>query len=225
MVVRSYTAVIPAYNAEAFIGEALRSILAQSVPPDRVIVVDDGSTDGTADIVRTFAGAVEYVRQENTGPGGATTRGFAMVTTPWIATLDADDIWLPNKIEHQFDALERHPDSVGVFGRMTDFEGDPSTADRGGAYDGWSRSTMLIGTAEAVAAGAVADVASKLGDMIDWLARVREAGHQLTMLPEVLTLRRRHPNNLSKRSREDLAKGYLAAARAAMLRRRAGEQK
>jgi glycosyltransferase involved in cell wall biosynthesis len=225
MVVRSYTAVIPAYNAELFIADALKSIVAQSVPPDRTIVVDDGSTDGTAEVVRAFGGAVEYVRQDNTGPGGATTRGFSMVTTPWIATLDADDLWLPNKIETQFDALDSEPDTVGIFGRMRDFEGDPSTSTLGEAYDAWLRSTMLVRTAEAIAVGPMVDDASRLGDVIDWIARLRGAGHRLTLLPEVLSLRRRHPGNLSNRDREDLAKGYLAAARAALLRRRSGEQK
>lgn len=225
MVVRSYTAVIPAYNAEAFIGEALESILTQSVPPDRVIVVDDGSTDGTADVVRAFGGAVEYVRQDNTGPGGATTRGFAMVTSPWIATVDADDLWLPNKIERQFDFIEANPEVAGVFGRIAEFEGSAgSEVDENRAYDGWSRTTMLLRADVAHEAGPLVDDASKLGEMIDWMARIREAGHKLAMLPEVLSLRRLHPHSLSRRSRADLAKAYLATARAAMMRRRSGER-
>lgn len=220
--VSTYTVVIPAYNAAAFVGECLSSVLAQSIPPDRIIVVDDGSSDDTAGAVRAIAGPIDYVRQDNSGPGGATTRGFAMVTTPWIATNDADDVWLPNKIERQFDELARQSDLDGVFCQMVDFQGSTDSANYNRPYDAWTRSTMLIRTDVALAAGPLVDEASRLGDMIDWMARVRERGNRLIMLREVLALRRQHEGNLSKRSREERSKGYMATVRAAMLRRREG---
>jgi glycosyltransferase involved in cell wall biosynthesis len=201
------------------IGDALRSVLTQSVAPTRVIVVDDGSTDGTAEEVRAFA-AVELVTQKNAGPGSATTRGFAMVTTPFIATLDADDIWVQGKMERQFAVLESDPRLAGVFGRMANFKGDPASALFDQAYDGWSRTTMLIKTGVAQATGAIIDPVGS-GDMVDWLARVREAGHVLTMVPEVLALRRVHAASMTYRDHRDLAKGYLQVAREAMLRKRA----
>jgi glycosyltransferase involved in cell wall biosynthesis len=215
-----YTVVIPAYKAAGFIGETLSAILAQAMPPQRIIVVDDGSPDDTAGAVRAVAGPIDYVRQDNTGPGAATTRGFALVDTDLVATCDADDLWLPQKAGMQLAALAHDPALAGVFARMADFRGDPASADFSKAYDGWNRSTMFIRTAVAASTGAIIDPRSGAGDMIDWLARVREGGHRLEMLPEVLALRRVHEGSLTYRDRGGLTKAYLEVVRAAMERRR-----
>jgi len=93
--------VIPAYRAEATIAHALRSVQAQSVPPDEIIVVDDGSPDGTARLVEEHFPTVKLVRQKNQGCGMARNSGAAVATGDWLAFLDADDWWLPTKIERQ----------------------------------------------------------------------------------------------------------------------------
>ncbi len=93
--------VLPAYNAAAFIGRALDSVLAQTVRPDEIIVVDDGSTDGTADLVEQRHPLVTVLRQPNGGPGAARNRGVRKAVSDWIALLDADDVWLPEKLERQ----------------------------------------------------------------------------------------------------------------------------
>lgn len=215
--VAPYSVVIPAYNAASFIEATIGSVQAQTVLPARIIVVDDGSTDATTDIVAAIAG-VDLVTQPNAGPGSATSRGLAMVATEFVATLDADDLWLPDKIERQFSAMT--PDTAGLFGRMSNFRDDPARFDPGAAYDGWLRSTMLIRTTVAQATGPIIDPPGGGGDMVDWLARVREAGHQLGMLPELVALRRAHPGSMTARGRSALAAGYLNVARAALLRRR-----
>ncbi|MEO6396387.1 MAG: glycosyltransferase family A protein [Devosia sp.] len=215
-----YTAIIPAYNAAAFIGDTIGSMLAQTVPPAQIIVVDDGSTDNTADTVAALGDVVELVRQPNGGAGSATTRGFAMVATPFIATLDADDVWVQGKIERQFAYLDAHPEIAAVFAQMEQFEGSPpATAGVSKAVDNWGRSTMLIRTSVAQANGAVTDPPGA-GDMVDWIARLREAGHQLAMLPEVLAFRRVHADSMTFRGRQSVAAGYLHTAREAMRRRR-----
>ena len=91
----SYSVVIPAYNAAATIGQAVQSILDQTVRPQEIIVVDDGSTDGTAAAVAGMGSEITLISQDNRGPGAATTAGFGRVVTPFVATLDADDLWLP----------------------------------------------------------------------------------------------------------------------------------
>ena len=93
----AYSVVIPAFNAEATLGETIRSALEQTVPPAEILVVDDGSTDGTDAVAAGFADRVRVIRQDNAGPGAATSRGLAAVETPFAATLDADDLWLPGK--------------------------------------------------------------------------------------------------------------------------------
>lgn len=215
-----YTAVIPTYNAAAFIEQAVASILAQSVLPDRIIVVDDESTDDTERVVRALAGPIDYARQANTGPGGATTRGFAMVDTPLVATCDADDLWVPGKMAQQIALLEGDPEAGAVFGRIAEFRNDPAEANYPAAYDGWLRSSMVIRTGVALANGPIIDPRGGVGDMVDWLARLREGGHRTILLSEVVTLRRMHPNSMTYRNRAEIARGYLEVVRASMARRR-----
>jgi glycosyltransferase involved in cell wall biosynthesis len=102
--------IIPAYNAEAVLGRALETVLGQSAPPAQVIVVDDGSADGTWRILQGYGKAVTAVRQENAGVSAARNRGIAAATAEWVAFLDADDEWLPGKLERQWTLLRRHPE-------------------------------------------------------------------------------------------------------------------
>jgi glycosyltransferase involved in cell wall biosynthesis len=93
--------IIPAYRARATIGEALRSVYAQSLPPEEVIVVDDGSPDDTAELVEREFPSVRLLRQANAGPAKARNAGAAVARGEWLAFLDADDTWLPDKLERQ----------------------------------------------------------------------------------------------------------------------------
>ncbi|MFM7844190.1 MAG: glycosyltransferase family 2 protein, partial [Planctomycetota bacterium] len=117
----SYSVVIPAFNAAATLGAAVQSVLAQTLPPHSIIVVDDGSTDETATVALSFGNAVTLVRQPNQGPGAATTAGFRRVETPFVATLDSDDLWLPRKIEVQARRFADDADLVGVFSLARQF--------------------------------------------------------------------------------------------------------
>jgi glycosyltransferase involved in cell wall biosynthesis len=220
MTVGLYAVIIPAYAAAGFIGETIASVLAQSIPPDRIIVVDDGSPDDTAAVVRAIDGPIECIRQANTGPGRATMRGLSRVDTEFVATLDHDDLWLPHKIERQLARMRAAPGLAAVFGRVAQFSGDPAGADLDNSHEGWTRATMFMRSAVAKSIAPLVDYPSKLGDMIDWLARFREARHRLEMIPEVLALRRIRPGSLSARSRQELALGYLPVVRDALRRRR-----
>jgi len=97
----SVTVVIPAYNAMSCIRTAIDSVLHQTVPPDEVIVVDDGSRDGTAAAVADYGDRVRLLTQANSGPGAARNKGVRAARAEWIAFLDADDSWLATKIEKQ----------------------------------------------------------------------------------------------------------------------------
>ena len=101
--------VIPAYNSEAYIAEAIQSALDQSYRDLEVIVVDDGSTDGTEKIVRAFPYPVIYHRQENRGAGAARTLGVKHASGEWIAFLDSDDAWYPDKLAVQLEEARRQP--------------------------------------------------------------------------------------------------------------------
>lgn len=110
---RKISVIIPTYNYGRFIGEAVRSALGQTVAPEEVVVVDDGSTDDTAEVVGRFGDRVKYVRQENAGVCAARNRGVAESSGRLIAFLDADDIWEPTKLEKQ-SALFSKDTSVGL---------------------------------------------------------------------------------------------------------------
>jgi glycosyltransferase involved in cell wall biosynthesis len=103
------TAVIPAYNIEAYVGRAIESVIAQTRKVDEIVVVDDGSTDGTAAAVRKYMPHVRYVYQENRGLAGARNTGVRESKCQWVAFLDGDDEWLPRFIELQMGVLERNP--------------------------------------------------------------------------------------------------------------------
>lgn len=102
----SYTVVIPCYNAEPFLREALDSVLAQTVPPLEVIVVDDGSTDASAAIAESYGPPVRVIRQENQGESVARNRGMDEAKGEWIAFLDADDVWKPEKMAIQLELAQ-----------------------------------------------------------------------------------------------------------------------
>src|SRR5512134_3903793 len=98
--------IIPAYNAEAFIADTVHSALNQTYRDLEVIVVDDGSKDGTRDRLDAFGRRVRVHQQANSGVARARNAGVRLATGDWIAFLDADDLWLPHKIERQMERRE-----------------------------------------------------------------------------------------------------------------------
>ena len=107
---------MPAYNAERWIGATLESVLAQTSSPDEVVVVDDGSTDGTAAVAEGFGAPVRVVRQANLGAPGAYNRAFRESTGDYVAMCPADDLWEPRKLELQRETLAAHPEADVAFG-------------------------------------------------------------------------------------------------------------
>jgi len=106
---QSISVVIPAYNAAKFLPRAIDSVLAQTRKAHEIIVVDDGSSDNTPEIAARYAGSVRFIRQANAGASVARNTGIEAATGDWIAFLDADDEWLPTKLEMQTSLLERNP--------------------------------------------------------------------------------------------------------------------
>ena len=102
------SAMIGAYNAAPYLGEAIESVLAQDYEPIELIIVDDGSTDGTADVARSFA-RVKLIQQENGGNGAARNRAVENATGELYAFLDADDRFTPGKLSLQKAALDADP--------------------------------------------------------------------------------------------------------------------
>ncbi len=134
----SISVVIPAYNAAAWIDETLDSVLRQTLAADEVIVVDDGSTDDTADIVTRRDAPLRLVQQENGGAAAAWNRGFEEATSQFVAKCPADDVWERHKLEWQHATLTTHPSIDLLFGKARDFgtvEGDLPGPPQSGLLD------------------------------------------------------------------------------------------
>ncbi|MDR2260358.1 MAG: glycosyltransferase family 2 protein [Azoarcus sp.] len=122
---RTVSVIIPARNAEGYILDALRSVRAQEYAPLEILLVDDGSTDGTAALVEREMPEVKIVRQANTGVAGARNTGLKHAAGDFICFLDADDGWFPGKLAAQLSYLEQHPDVGAVSHAWLDWRPDP----------------------------------------------------------------------------------------------------
>jgi glycosyltransferase involved in cell wall biosynthesis len=120
------SAIIPTYNRAALLVEAVESALTQRRPPDEILVIDDGSRDDTATRMAAYGDRVRYVRQANAGPSAARNHGFRLARGEYLALLDSDDLWTPDRLERQLEVLQRHPETDVVFGREVLFsDGQP----------------------------------------------------------------------------------------------------
>jgi len=102
--------IIPTYNRSELLKRALESVYRQTVSDYEIIVIDDGSTDDTAEMIQTIFPKVQYIQQENGGVSSARNKGLACAKGQWLAFLDSDDEWLPHKLEKQLNLLKNHPD-------------------------------------------------------------------------------------------------------------------
>lgn len=162
------TAAIPAYNSERYLAEAITSVLEQSYPVDECIVVDDGSTDATEDVARSFEG-VRYIRQRNGGDANARNRAIAEASGDVIAFLDADDVWLTHKLEVQMELFERRPGLGMVYSGIYEVDSALRTIDilRAASGEVALRNTLLVEKPYMTGIGSTAvlpaDVAKKTG--------------------------------------------------------------
>ena len=214
--------VVPAHNAAPYLAEALDSIRAQAHVNLDVVVVDDGSTDETAEIAA--AHDIRLVRQPQRGAGAARNAGLAMARGEFVAFLDADDVWTPGRLEKQLRAAASPPHPDLVFGRVEQFVSPEIDAVEAGLHcpDG-SSPAYLVGCllARASAFRRVGGFREDLrvGEFIDWYARAEELGLRSWMLDETVLRRRIHSTNLGL-LRRDAAGDYAAVLKAALDRRR-----
>jgi len=113
------SAIIPCYNYGKYLPRAIDSILAQTRPVSEILVVDDGSTDNTREVATSYGDRVQYIFQQNQGRAAARNHGMREATGDWIALLDADDWWFPEKIELQLKAAAARPEAVLVYTGIT----------------------------------------------------------------------------------------------------------
>jgi len=191
--------IIPAYNREAYLGEAIESALRQTRPPDEIVVVDDGSTDRTAEIAQSFGKTVRCLSQANQGAGAARNAGLQATRGNLVAFLDSDDLWLERKLEIQIAFLQAHPELDLVTCHMKSFlspEIDPTTVP---AFDEKAiaacNSTSLLARRKIFTRVGLFEAELRDGEFIDWFGRAQEKGIRYQILPDLLVLRRVHLTN------------------------------
>ena len=203
--------VIPLYNSAAFIGAALQSVLTQTQLPGEIIIIDDGSTDGSGELVQQLAKhspvTVRYFYQENQGVGAARKRGIELAQGDIIAFQDADDLWPRNKLALQHRLLMQTDFKQIVAGRTRIFSTIPESSGQSSysriAEPTWlsQLQSMLIHHNLFTTVGNF-DANLRSGEDLEWLWRARTAGYTLLLHPEVSSLYRRHTNNMTNRFQE-----------------------
>lgn len=219
--------VVPCFNSEAYVGEALDSILAQTYRPIEVIVADDGSSDGTLEVVRRYADVI-VVTQPDLGPAATRNLGLRRATGDLVAFLDADDLWHPEKLERQFRCFEEDPELeyCVTHARMFWAPGLDEERDRladhprSAALPGYATTTLLARRGLFARIGSF-DQSLRFGDAVEWFLRAAEAGVKMRVLEEVLTEHRMHDRNLTRRLSHESREEFLGIIRR-LLRRRAG---
>jgi glycosyltransferase involved in cell wall biosynthesis len=186
--------VIPVYNAEAFLAETLESVFAQDYEPFEVLVVNDGSSDRSGEIARSFP-AVRYFEQENRGPSAARNLAVANAGGEFVAFVDSDDIVPPDKLTVQVGYLLEHPEVAVTLGRQHWMQEPPGVVRDPvwGDLDGIPLVSMVVRRRVLLEVGEFDE--DQGGDM-DFLVRLRAQGHTFVVLPEIVLERRYHGENL-----------------------------
>ena len=220
---KSASVVIPTYNYGRFIVDAVRSVLNQTRLPSEIIVVDDGSTDETAAVVRAFGDGVRYIRQDNAGVCAARNRGVSESTSELIAFLDADDMWEPTNLEKHIARFENDEEIGLVHCAMREFDGETGETIRfhmEGGEDGVADNLLLWEGPVIVGPGGTVTVSRKAYDHVggfdtrmevgeDWDFCYRVArSFKIGFVAEPLVNYRNH-NAAAHRNVENMERGML----------------
>jgi glycosyltransferase involved in cell wall biosynthesis len=197
------TVIIPVYNGEQFLPEAIASVGAQGYPEVELIVVDDGSTDSSPAIIDRLGDRARVIRQENAGPAAARNRAMEIATGELISFIDVDDLWPEGKLELQVGFLHDHPEIDAVLGRIkyVTMAGAKMPPIRFEDDELKTISNVHLGSgvfrrrAFDVVGGFDEDF--RFGEDVDWFLRARETGLAFRVLPDVTLLYRLHRSNMT----------------------------
>jgi glycosyltransferase involved in cell wall biosynthesis len=194
--------IIPVYNSERYLAEAMKSVLGQTLPAYEIIIVDDGSTDGSGEIARRYGPSLRYIRQTNQGAATARNVGVNTAQGNLLAFLDADDVWLPHKLAKQVELLQQQGDGFVVcrFHPVLEpgvvwpvglnrayYESDPAC---------FLPSGLLMTRATWEYVGPF-DTSYRVGEDSEWFFRARRLKTSEGVVPDVLVHKRFHEQNLS----------------------------
>ena len=192
--------IVPVYNGERFLRESIESILNQQYKEIEIIIVDDGSTDSSSNIAKTFK-TIRYIYQDNLGPAAARNTGIDVSKGEFIAFLDSDDIWFPSKLSTQIDYLNKNPDTGFVFAHrrmIVENNIDKPPWYKEHLFD--NDSPVLCASALLARKNVFNQVGTynsdfRFGENAEWLTRTKDAGIKMVVLPETLLEQRLHDKN------------------------------
>lgn len=217
--------IIPVYNTEKYLAEAIESVLAQADYPLEIIVVDDGSTDNSAAVAKQFGDRIQYLYQENSGAAMTRNRGIEQSHGEYLSFLDADDLWTKNKLSLQLAAFDRNSNLDIVFGHVQQFfspDLDRETQQKLSCSDtavpGNTPSSMLVKLTAFKRVG-LFSTQWRIGEPLDWYLRSTELQLHMEMLPKVVLWRRIHQTNQGISERH-LMGSYAHILKASLDRRR-----
>ncbi len=197
--------IVPVFNGERYLKEALDSILSQTYRPLEIIVADDGSTDGTPSVIAGYGNQVCYLQQANAGPAAARNLGLSAARGKFVAFLDADDLWHPEKLTRQMARFEAYPKLELCVTHVQNFWVPELEAEAKRFQNHrFSQKLAGYGTPALLAQRALFDKvgqfdsAMRAVDDTDWFLRAAEQGVVMELLPDVLVYRRLHRTNLSR---------------------------
>jgi len=220
----SVSVIVPVFNGEAFLREAIQSIQSQDWGKAEIIVVDDGSTDRTADIATGFGDRVRYVQQPNLGAAAARNRGIKMATGNVIAFLDADDLWLEHTLSLQLQKLQADPSLQMVRGhtqrthRVAVQSGESRWENVGEAWPALSLGSAIMRKPVFDSVGYL-DESLVFNEDVDWFLRAKETGIVTLLHEDVVQLYRRHEHNLTN-NREQNKTSFLRTLKNTIERKR-----
>ncbi|PIZ04604.1 MAG: glycosyltransferase family 2 protein [Gammaproteobacteria bacterium CG_4_10_14_0_8_um_filter_38_16] len=216
--------IIAVYNGEKYLADAIESVLAQTYSPIELIIVDDGSTDNSAAIAQRYSTAIYRYQKSNQGQPAAINVGLQIAMGSYLTFLDADDLYLPDKIEHQIAFLIANPEIDMVFGYIKQFlspdlnmlEQKKFTCSEK-ILPGYLAASCLLSKKCAEKIGAFNE-AQKMGSFIEWFMRAKEKNLKYTLLQNEVLHRRIHANNMSHLSK-NAAHDYLQLIKSTLRRR------
>ncbi|MCG3181676.1 MAG: hypothetical protein BIFFINMI_04075 [Phycisphaerae bacterium] len=222
--------VVPTFNARRFLPEALASILAQTYRPIEVIVADDGSTDGTVELARQWDPPVRVVAQPTAGPAATRNLGAAHAAGPFLAFLDPDDLWMPDKLALQAARFAQRPELDLCVTHVQPFWEEEVRADglryadhpRAQPVPGFATTTLLARRSAMDRLGPF-DPGLWFSDAVEWFIRAREAGLVIELMDEVLVRHRMHTSNLTRRRPAGSIDEFARVLKASLDRRRAAD--
>ena len=219
--------IVPVFNGECYLQEALDSILGQTYQSLEIIVVNDGSTDGTEEIVESYGEKVRYLFQANAGPAAACNLGINASQGEFIAFLAADDLWHREKIERQMARFQKRPENDLCVTHIKNFW-IPELKKEAEMFKNHSIAKAMPGYTS-VTLLARGDLFENVGEFnpelqhgsdVEWFMRAADQGAVMELMPDVLVYRRLHKTNRSRRLASNSRDTFLRILKASLDRRR-----